>query len=144
MEHDMRKLMIKALNKLGQDAVSVENMVGPGTPDINFIGNWVELKYIQDWPKRAETKLTIDHYTQQQRVWLLRRWYNKGAAWLCLQVSKTREWLVFDGETAFRKVCKDGRTAQDHRDIACFIGQSADEVAEYLTKDDNAHFDRLS
>jgi len=144
MEQDQRKKIVKALNKLKKDAISVENPALPGTPDVNYIGGWVELKYLERWPVKKETKVTLDHYTQQQRVWIMRRWYNQGAVWLCLQVSKTREWLVFDGETACKKVCKDNRNAQEHRALACFIGKSADEVAAYLTGNNNAHCNRLS
>jgi len=144
MEAEQRQLIVKALNKLKQDAVSVENPACPGTPDVNFIDGWVELKYSKNWPVKEETQVRIEHFTQQQRVWLMRRWHNQGACWLCLQVSKTKDWLVFTGEVACKKVGRPGVTRHDLYDLACFRGHSAAEVADYLTRKDNAHFDRLS
>lgn len=99
-EQGMRQRVINALRKL--DAVSVENPAYPGTPDVNFIEGWIELKWLRSWPVRKDTAVTIDHLTQQQRVWLLRRWGAGGNAWLLLQCG--REWLLFDGNTAFHFV----------------------------------------
>jgi hypothetical protein len=151
MEQQQRQLVVKALNKIHRDAVSVENPACPGTPDVNYIGGWVELKYAKDWPARDETTVRLDHFTPQQRVWLRRRWYNgiksnatDGAVWLCLQVSKTRDWLVFDGESASKYVGKDGYNKAALLELAVFVGQSADEVAAYITGKDNVYSHRLS
>lgn len=144
MEQQQRQLIVKALNKLKKDAISVENPALPGTPDVNFIGGWVELKYREDWPAKEETTVRLDHFTPQQRVWLMRRWYNKGASWLCLQISKTRDWFVFDGETAAKHLAKDGCNKARIFTLACFHGKSAEAVARYITGKDNVHFDRLS
>ncbi|MCP4994038.1 MAG: hypothetical protein GY934_09700 [Gammaproteobacteria bacterium] len=124
--------------------MSVENPALPGTPDINFILGWVELKYAEDWPARENTTVRIEHFTQQQRVWLMRRWFKKGACWLCLQVSKTRDWLVFTGKVAYEHVGREGVTRKDLMDRACFVGKSADDVAQYIAGSNNAHSHRLS
>lgn len=94
----MRRRVIKLLRPL--DAISVENgMVGAGTPDVNYIGGWVELKELKEWPKRPTTKVKIRHFTQQQKVWLRRRAAKGGEAYFLLKVQQ--EWLLFDGITAF-------------------------------------------
>lgn len=100
-EQDMRKKIIKVLKPL--DAVSVENPAYPGTPDVNFIEGWIELKWLRSWPKRQGV-VKLDHFTTQQRVWLFRRSYFKGKCFLLLQVRK--EWLLFDGITASEHVGK--------------------------------------
>jgi len=89
----------------GLHMVRVENPVGPGTPDVNWCGRnratgevstgWVELKYLEAWPKRASTLVRIKHYTQQQRDWLLLRHAAGGRVALLLQVR--REYLLFKG-----------------------------------------------
>lgn len=80
-------------------AMPVENRVGVlGTPDVNYIEGWIELKWRRTWPKRPETIVTIDHFTLEQRRWLNKRFMAGGNAWLLLQVQ--REWLLFTGRGA--------------------------------------------
>jgi hypothetical protein len=97
------------------DPVRVENPIHPGTPDVNLAnGNWIELKSIECWPVRASTCLRIGHYTNQQRVWLYRRWkYAPGSTFLLLEVRSVRQWLLFDGDVAAKIVGKS--TAAEHR-----------------------------
>lgn len=81
------------------DPVRVENPVCcPGTPDVNYVGGWIELKYADRWPPRGGP-LRIDHFTSQQRTWLRRRRAAGGRAFVLLKVG-TREWLLFDGVRA--------------------------------------------
>ena len=90
------------------DAVPVENRVGIGTPDVNCIAGWLELKWLRRWPKNRDTIVRIDHYTVQQRRWLKRRAARGGGAWLLLQVGQ--EWLLFDALVAHDDV---GRVPRD-------------------------------
>lgn len=76
----------------------IENLVEPGTPDVNYRDGWIELKYIPAWPKRAETMVKIDHYTPQQRAWAIRRGHVGGKVSLLLVVGD--EWLLFSGKDA--------------------------------------------
>jgi hypothetical protein len=97
------------------DAVRVENPIHPGTPDVNLCtGQWIELKCIATWPVREATLVRIDHFTQEQRVWLYRRWkYAPGSTLLLLEVREDRQWLLFDGDVAAQIVGKS--TAAEHR-----------------------------
>ena len=96
-ESDMRKNLCNRLKKL--DAIAVENPARPGTPDVQFIGGWCELKWLRRWPARANTPVKLDHpLTSGQRVWLKRRIRRGGAAWVMLQ--RGREWLLFKGDVA--------------------------------------------
>jgi hypothetical protein len=95
-ETSMRGRVTHALKPL--DAIAVENGVLPGTPDVEFIGGWVELKSLDAWPARHETPVRCDHFNPEQRAWLRRRIRRGGKAWLLLRVGK--EWLLFDGATA--------------------------------------------
>lgn len=94
----MRRRLVKALASL--DAVPIENCVGSGTPDINFIGGWIECKWLKSWPKRAETNpVRFPHpLTKSQGFWLARRWNRGGVTLVCAQVR--REWFFFSGATA--------------------------------------------
>jgi len=103
----MRQGVIKVLRPL--DAISVENPAYPGTPDVNYMEGWIELKWARNWPVREETFFQLDHFTPQQRVWLKRRWKKGGESYLLLQVKK--EWLLFDGLTAATHVGKCNRVA---------------------------------
>jgi Mesyanzhinovviridae DNA helicase len=90
------------------DPVRVENPIHPGTPDVNLAsGFWVELKCIPSWPAREMSKVSIPHYTPQQRVWLYRRWkYAPGTTFLLLEVITAHQWLLFDGNVAAKGVGK--------------------------------------
>lgn len=90
------------------DPVRIENSVGLGTPDINYLHGWIELKYVPSWPKRGGP-LRIPHFTPQQRVFLRRRWLSGGHAWLLLRVET--EYLIFSGEIANTYV---GYTNREH------------------------------
>ncbi len=99
-DRDMRKRVVNALRDL--DAVSVENGCGVGTPDVNFVGGWIELKSMEGWPADEAMPLQVPHFTPQQRVWLTRRTRAGGRAWLLLKVA--HDWLLFDGEVAARTI----------------------------------------
>jgi len=97
-EKTMRKHLIKVLRKL--DAKSIESPMQPGIPDMNYVGGWIELKWLKEWPKRPETMVAMDHFTREQRVWLRRRARAGGVVWVMLQVG--REWMLFQGDHAAR------------------------------------------
>lgn len=80
------------------DPYRVENLVDAGCPDVNYTGGWIELKNVPKWPKRPNTLVRIDHYTDQQRLWLLRRWKAGGRAFLVVQVD--RSWFLFGAHSA--------------------------------------------
>ena len=140
MEQNQRKVIIKALNRAGRDATSVENPACPGTPDVQFIGGWIELKFREEWPKREDTTVRIEHFTPQQRVWLLRRWMAEvnlrtpePRCWLLLYVEETREHLLFDARTAARSVAKDGATRAKLYEWALLTTKDLQEIIDYVT-----------
>jgi hypothetical protein len=100
----MRQRIVKILKPL--HAVSVENLCGDGgTPDINFVGGWLELKQSAKWPKRASTilkdgvrlptKRGQKGFTQDQRNWIRERNRKGGVADVCLKVG--RDWFLLFG-----------------------------------------------
>jgi hypothetical protein len=93
-ERTMRQRVVRLLRDELLDPISVENRVGPGTPDINCTLGWLELKQADRWPPRGGA-LRLPHLTAQQRAWLKRRREHGGCAWLLLQVGT--EWMLFDG-----------------------------------------------
>ncbi len=100
-ESTMRGDVVRLLTVAGLDAVPVENPVGPGTPDVNYIEGWVELKQLRHWP-RTTGPVQIRHFRKGQRIWLRQRWEAGGNAWLLLRVRS--DWLLFDGDVAARVV----------------------------------------
>ena len=99
-------MFITAFTRLHTDPQAVENPANPGCPDVECLRGWIELKYTPSWPKQADTTVTIEHYTTQQRNFLRRRWNAHGGAWLLLRVGSrgTVENLLFDGPTAWEFV----------------------------------------
>lgn len=84
------------------DPHRIENLITSekGMPDVEYLGGWCELKWIDKskWPKRAPTVVKLEHYTDEQRAWLLRRWYFGEAAWLILQSGE--EWFFWNAPAA--------------------------------------------
>lgn len=96
-ESNMRKNLCNQLKKL--DAQAMENRAGPGTPDVSYIGGWIECKWLRAWPKRPTTPVTLDHpLLKSQKVWIKRHVRRGGTVFVLLQCG--REWLLFDGMTA--------------------------------------------
>lgn len=93
----MRQNLVKALVSL--DAVPIENHMRAGTPDINYIGGWIECKWMKFWPKTCDTKaIRFSHpLTKEQGLWLKRRWRRGGVTLVCVQVA--RDWFFFSGDT---------------------------------------------
>lgn len=95
-ESGQRSRVVRALRSL--DALAIENPICPGTPDVNYIGGWLELKWLRSWPSRENTVVQLPHFTIQQRRWLRDRHALGGDAWLLLQCKA--EWLLFTGRDA--------------------------------------------
>ncbi len=92
-EGGFRPTVLKALKPL--DAVFVENVMRAGTPDINYVEGWLELKWLNEWPKRAETVVKLPKFTPQQRIFLINRCRAGGSARFLLRVGK--EWILLPG-----------------------------------------------
>lgn len=97
-EFRLRRLVCNRLKEMRQDPISVENKAYPGTPDVNYVGGWIELKSMDRWPVREATIVKIEHFTREQRIWLRRRIQKGGRTHLLLSVGK--EWLLFRGDVA--------------------------------------------
>lgn len=61
-------------------AQPVENRVGPGTPDVAYVGGWIELKHTERFTSHLE------HYTPQQRIWHVQHRQAGGTCWFWWQI----------------------------------------------------------
>jgi hypothetical protein len=95
-ESNMRGRVCAALVRL--HAVAIENALDKGTPDVNCLAGWIELKQIDDWPRRESTPVQVHHFRPEQRTWLRARCEHGGNAWVLLRVGK--EWLLLWGAQA--------------------------------------------
>lgn len=95
-ETDLNKRIMSAL--AGWDPHRVENSVGPGTPDIEYIGGHIESKQMPSWPKRVKTVLRVPHYVPEQRAWHVGRCSAGGRCWVVIEVD--RDVFVMDGIVA--------------------------------------------
>lgn len=131
-ESGQRQRVIRALKSL--DARPIENPIGPGTPDVNYIEGWIELKWLRRWPKGALTVVQLPHFTTRQRRWLNRRFNKGGNAWLLLQCG--REWLLFTGRDAHEYVGRMTRRGLYRCARARWTnGLKNEELIECLTRD---------
>lgn len=95
-EGNLNKRIMSAL--AGWDPHRVENAVGPGTPDIEYVGGHIESKQIPHWPKRPLSVLRVPHYVPEQRAWHIRRCQAGGRCHVVIEVE--RDVFVFDGIVA--------------------------------------------
>src|SRR5215208_255215 len=122
-ESTTRKGLIEALHDIGCDAMAVDNeSAHPGTADVNWCtsvfapgtaqqmvgefqpgavtyAGWIECKRITAWPKRADTIVRLDHFTQKQKSWITRRCRYSSRVHVLLHVGRG-ERLLFDGAWA--------------------------------------------
>lgn len=101
----MRTRVVKALRPL--HALAVENPVCPGTPDVNYVEGWLELKSLAAWPDDPITPLSVGHFTPQQRLWLRKREIAGGRIHMLLKVAD--DWLLISGAAAATYVGKANR-----------------------------------
>lgn len=97
-ESTMRSNLVKALKPL--DAVAIESRgTGIGIPDVNYVGGWIECKWMRSWPVGAyKNPVRFPHpLSIEQGIWLKRRVMAGGVALVCCQVAQ--EWFFFDGMT---------------------------------------------
>lgn len=98
----MRRRVLDALRTL--HAFAVENSALPGTPDVNYVEGWIELKQLPKWPKVGEDRnILLPHFTPQQRLFMLQRHRHHGKVWLMLKVGRD-EWFLFRGKVAAEHV----------------------------------------
>jgi hypothetical protein len=77
------------------DPRRVENVVGPGHPDVNYAGGDIELKAMEAFPKRDATLVKVPKFTGEQAGWLYQRQQAGARAWLLVRVKD--EWFLFNG-----------------------------------------------
>ena len=115
-ESDLWQYLGNPLKKLGLWMQRIETTIGTGTPDVvykkrNFEGGWIELKVIDEFPKRASTTVQINHFEPQQRNWL--RLY-PGDCWVIVKVMATQEYFLFEGKDAAKFLGETWQTADWH------------------------------
>lgn len=98
-EKTLRKRICSILRRHKLDPHAIENGTELGTPDVECIAAWIELKAVDGWPKRPGTPLRVPHFTREQRVWLTRRCFRGGRALVLMRVG-AREHLLFRGDVA--------------------------------------------
>lgn len=125
-------------------AVRIENCVEIGTPDVNLCvpygqeegcgdgagtgrGYWIELK-VQEAPKRAKTLFKCEHFTMEQRQWLVDRCRAGGRAYLLLQAGSSYLWIRGD----IAAVWLGGCTLTELVDKSEWHGGSLGGLVEYL------------
>lgn len=131
-EATLRNYVRKKLHVRGVLTTHHEDALNTGILDLSYSGGgvhgWIELKWLEAWPKRDATIVKIDHYTKEQKHFLLTRGRAGGRCWLLLRVGK--EHLLFDHEGA-QKV---GTVTHAHMVALCFVAWPGFINFEQLTR----------
>jgi hypothetical protein len=118
----------------------IENMVGRGMPDVTYCvrsrEGFIELKQIPEWPVRAETVVSIEHYTPQQRNWARTRMSAGGRVYLLLGVVRPTGYLLFHAHWALTHLAIDA--TQEHCWRAALVSEErrfpTQQLIEELTR----------
>lgn len=82
----------------GRDPFRIENAVGPGTPDIGYVGGMIESKRLPAWPKKLTSVVKVPKYVPEQRAWHVRHRAAGGVVYLAIEIEATT--LIFDASVA--------------------------------------------
>lgn len=95
--NNCRARLVRELKCLS--AMPVENRVRPGTPDINYVGGWIECKYMKVWPKGADKNpVRFPHpLLQTQKVWIRKRRMATPESTIFVCALVATEWFFWDG-----------------------------------------------
>lgn len=103
IELNNRKKCVQILKSMGWDAMPVENKACDGTPDLNasrtvasnvttFLSEcveiWIELKIVEEWPKRKATPIKIPHFSPAQKAWLKLRIRQNQNCYIIVQIEE--------------------------------------------------------
>lgn len=97
-----KKHVVPALAVL--HAKPVENTVGPGMPDVAYIGGWIELKCIDVLPRRAEDPVKCAHFRPDQRGWLVEHDAKGGRCHVMILFPKTWDFMLLGGAWAAKRL----------------------------------------
>lgn len=122
-ESTLRASVVDALREL--DAIAVENPALPGTPDVNYVEGWLELKCLDAWPLRDATPLRCEHWTPEQRVRHVLRSRSGGATYVLVEVAQTHDYLLLEGAIAARILGKANRADLEAVSLALWTGRAA-------------------
>ena len=81
-----------------------EDMYSTGIPDISYDiegmkgSGWIEMKAIPDWPKKENTIVRLEHFTKQQRAWIIKHGSKNARTFIFLRVAN--DYLIFDWTAA--------------------------------------------
>lgn len=83
---------------IGLDPQRVETGDRDGIPDVNWRDGWIELKFVEKWPVKPETVVSVPKYYQHQRVWHKRRCLAGGRCHVLIKIGS--HVLLFWGDDA--------------------------------------------
>lgn len=126
-----RQTICKILRKAGKHPVPIENTLAKGTADVEYVDGWIELKALDEWPRRGLSLVRVDKYTKEQRQFARLRHRAGGRIFFLLKIDNTQEWLLFDGITAAEKVGT--LTCAGLHDIAIGYWQRSVDPEEFLS-----------
>ena len=131
LEKDFRPVVTKVLRPI--HGFAVENLVKPGTPDVAFIGGWMELKVVNEWPKNViHTKVRVRKFTPLQRRFLQKQIHKGGHAFLFVKCPDN-EYFLFKGDWAAAYV--DVSSQDEWREHALKIYKGKFDLEKNLVND---------
>jgi hypothetical protein len=97
-ESACRRALIAAMKGHGLHPEAIENGAKSGTPDVNYVYGWIELK--MHAAVLDDDVVKVSRFTPAQRNWLKSRRRAGGVALVVLRHRKGGAWLLLDGRHA--------------------------------------------
>lgn len=101
-----KNLRKKMVPRYFSEVTRHEDSVSSGIADVSFVirdqveldskgsHGWMELKYKSKKPVRRTTICRLDHFTDEQKIWLMKKGRTGGKTFVLLQLE--RDYLLFD------------------------------------------------
>ena len=149
IELDNRKKAVSILKGMGWHTMPVENKAHYGTPDLNAakeliletnllsqhrlaIEIWIEFKIVEEWPKKAATKIKIKHFSKEQKVWLKTRIKHNPNCFIIVQIEEDH--FLYKATTEVINNLGSNWTAQQMNDNCIAVCKDLTGILDSLEK----------
>ena len=114
-ENTFKKYLFSVMGR-SWHAQSHEDALSEGIPDLSYgidgVNGWIELKQIDNFPVRPETKMKPKKYTVEQVNWLVKRGKKGGKCFVMVKIGNY-DYYIFNWNKAH--MVREGMTQEEYK-----------------------------